>query len=1293
VNPIKFKVCEVSEEDDIEARCNEVYHDLFNDAIDPFTFPLFKGAVLHLPNGMGSRFYYCVSLFIMDGITDLSWRSHISKRYRGEEVPAAPVLTYKAYNEGYLNEETGIYKCAKWRAAKDYWMAKIEAGLPLPPQVPLLKEAPTNTGKFSDKGTNILSAEELRILKDAAAQLNVTPTAVLLMLYCVALARHATSDQMLINVLQCLRHPVHEDCERVLGNFSSSFLCPIDASCCSSRRSLSSLARAVMDTLMECQMNNTISGVDVMSLINTRQSALGKAAAPYVFVSALGVEAPEWRSLCFREAKARLSTSGAYMDHAIKENPDGSMVSSFNVLDGAFESHISESIAQVQIRLLKAITTNTVWDLCPDDILGTLPVPASLGEPPVFDASDTLERPLVEQANCTPDAIAIVDVGQSVKLSYLSLYKQALSVSTALVECGAPDGIARYGASLVAVVCQKSWQQIVAVLGILLAGCAYLPVNVLAWPRARIEVVLEVGEVTAILSSSITLSNLSWLTELQKPVINVDAERSETCTSCSLPPARSSDTLAYCIFTSGSTGKPKGVAMAHNGALNTIKALIDMHQLDAKTVTLGLSHLSFDLSVSDIFLTLRVGGTLVIPPESTLSPPSPSEWRKICLEYGVSLWNSVPALFGLFCEATKHEGKDIPSSLGLVWLSGDVIPADIPASAQLLSSHSLGIHAMGGATEAGIWSNSADISQHLPSDGLVPYGNALPGQSMHVVRTEDLAIASVGVDGMLVISGSSLMMGYYNDAETTSKALVDVNGERLYLTRDAGYMRRRSDGSLENMITGRIHDDQLGYVKIRGFRVELQEVEAALRSQSAVKAALVNAFDGDLVAYVVLHDAGNNSTNKFTLEQELRHAMRNVLPVYALPKWFQVMDDFPLSANGKIDRASLPIPAKVEADDASTAASSSGPRISCGSSVTSSSGPRISCGSTSTSSLGHCDDIATNEFEMSVMAAANEVGIAVQSQSDDILLLGADSVKILRLIFKLEERHSVKLDVGMVFTDGRISAIAGCLQAATGGIDSTNYLSLSRLAESSTLHDESSTTLCFLCHGAGTTSLALSALAVELAKLTANTQIYGISDSFLSSTAADLPYSSIEEVANDMAALVVDHVNASSSACANSDLNIVLGGWSYGGVVAFACARLLLAKGMHVKQLIMLDAPLGQSEGSQLDDETQRQLAASASSTIAGRVAHHFEACNNLLAKYEVGESQLSTSVLDIRPETSKVDFLSSDIHESLAASWQRIVVDEANHFTLVQHPLVEQVARHCTSCMTNSWNEDASGC
>lgn len=598
----------------------------------------------------------------------------------------------------------------------------------------------------------------------------------------------------------------------------------------------------------------------------------------------------------------------------------------------------------------------------------------------------------------------------------------------------------------------------------------------------------------------------------------------------------------------------------------------------------------------------------------------------------------------VLCEEARHAQTVLPQSLEMVWLSGDVVPAALPSSAQSLASHFLSIFAMGGATEAGIWSNSADVSNHQPGDGAVPYGHALPGQGMRVVRTDDLEGAAVDVPGMLVISGGSLMIGYYHDEAITSKALVEIDGEKLYLTQDAGYMRYGKHGALENMITGRIYGDGGGYVKVRGFRVELLEVEMVLSAHAAVQASAVATHKGDLIAYVVLRDGV--PTDRASLERDLRNELDAALPVYAVPRWIEVLGEMPLSSNAKVDRSALPAP-KVETDDQ------------------------------------QIHDEAMTPLEAAVMASAQEVGIAVSNRRDDIFVSGADSVAALRLIFQLEAQHAVRLDVSKLFRDGRISSIAATVErqlAVNKVVPSAPVQSMrnSPLSLMTLSADESGLPL-FLCHGAGTTALALSAVAAELQSKGAYGRIYGVSDKFLASASSTFDLKSIEHVATCMADLVMEMLQG------DDGKEVALGGWSYGGVVAFACARDLEARGVSVRIVIMLDAPLGQKEGSKLDEDARGELAQFVSDDVASRVADHFESCNDLLKEYcPCHGSQLAGKVLDIRAADSRVDFLSNAERQPLAAIWHRVFVEGSTHWSLVRNEFAGQVAHFATTALRN---------
>ncbi|MFR9677008.1 amino acid adenylation domain-containing protein, partial [Streptomyces sp. TR06-5] len=354
--------------------------------------------------------------------------------------------------------------------------------------------------------------------------------------------------------------------------------------------------------------------------------------------------------------------------------------------------------------------------------------------------------------------------------------------------------------------------------------------------------------------------------------------------------------LAYVIYTSGSTGVPKGVAVSHGAALNTCVDVVERFGVGPGDAVLGLSSLSFDLSVFDVFGVLGAGGRLVLPRAG--SSRDPGHWLELVREHRVTVWNSVPALMAMLVEHAAGGGEGLP--LRVVLLSGDWIPVDLPGRVRGLAGGAR-VVSLGGATEAGIWSIAYPVDEVDPGWDSIPYGRPLRNQRFHVWN-ERWQECPVHVPGELFIAGAGLAEGYWRDEERTAASFVrhPVTGERLYRTGDLG--RWLPSGEIEFL--GR-EDFQ---VKVGGFRIELGEIEAAVAECPGV-AAVVAAAPGErhhrrLAGYVVpAAGAGED------LLDRVRERAEDRLPSYMVPATWTVLDHLPLSANGKIDRNALPDPA------------------------------------------------------------------------------------------------------------------------------------------------------------------------------------------------------------------------------------------------------------------------------------------------------------------------------------------------------------------------------------------------
>ncbi|WP_211267044.1 non-ribosomal peptide synthetase/MFS transporter [Nonomuraea candida] len=499
-----------------------------------------------------------------------------------------------------------------------------------------------------------------------------------------------------------------------------------------------------------------------------------------------------------------------------------------------------------------------------------------------------LHAPVEAQARRTPGHPAVLHPGG--RLSHAEVDRRADHLAARLIASGVTRG------DLVAVVMERGWEQVVAVLAINKAGAAYLPVDADLPERRRNELIARGGCAVALTQPALC-SRLTWPDGLATlPVTEVSGDPAPAC------PAEPGD-LAYVIFTSGSTGTPKGVMIEHRAALNTVRDITGRFRVGPGDRVFALSALSFDLSVYDVYGTLAAGATLVMG--RAAEDKDPAAWARIVTDQRITVWNSVPALMELLVEHAEREGADI-SSLRLVMMSGDWIPPALPDRIRALAP-SAEIVSLGGATEGSIWSIFHPIGHVDPSWTSIPYGRPLANQQFHILDP-GMCDVPAGVPGELYIGGAGVAAGYWKDPERTAAAFVTHprTGARLYRTGDLG--RYRPDGVIEFL--GRA-DAQ---VKIRGYRIELGEIEAHLTRHPEVAECVVTTHGtgslAQLVAYVVAEPGHAPDPAR------LRSHLAAALPAYMIPNSFITLPRLPLTANGKVDRGRLPAPEAPAGRDA-----------------------------------------------------------------------------------------------------------------------------------------------------------------------------------------------------------------------------------------------------------------------------------------------------------------------------------------------------------------------------------------
>jgi amino acid adenylation domain-containing protein len=496
-----------------------------------------------------------------------------------------------------------------------------------------------------------------------------------------------------------------------------------------------------------------------------------------------------------------------------------------------------------------------------------------------FGPFEPVYRSIERQAAQTPNRIAVICDG--VEWTYQQLNEYSNRLARHLRKQGIREG------SLVGVCLERSHQMLGAVLGVLKAGAAYLPLDP-SHPVSRLELVFTDAQASLLL----TQENLAAQLHTSARVICLDSEQTLWAreNGADLDTTNTPDSLAYVIYTSGSTGRPKGVAIEHGALTNLLRSMEREPGLSATDTLVSVTTLSFDIAALELFLPLMTGARLVIATKEQVLDGY--QLLKVLEQSQATVMQATPAGWRMMLEAGWKGQPRLKVLCG-----GEALPRDLADSLLDCSGDVWNVY---GPTETTIWSSATRLEKQT---GPVPVGPPIANTQFYVLD-EHLRPVPVGVTGELFIGGAGLARGYWNRPELTAeKFLPNPFGEgRIYRAGDLA--RWLPDGHIE--LLGRT-DFQ---VKVRGFRIELSEIETVLASHPAVRdavAAAVEVGPGDkrLAAWV---DTSLTQPPE-DLDAQLYSLLSAKLPEYMRPAVITVLPALPRTANGKIDRKSLPEPA------------------------------------------------------------------------------------------------------------------------------------------------------------------------------------------------------------------------------------------------------------------------------------------------------------------------------------------------------------------------------------------------
>ncbi|MGB5706608.1 MAG: amino acid adenylation domain-containing protein [Arenicellales bacterium] len=892
----KFDILDLRESpcEIVEAELQSIRNQMNRGKKEIDEWPLFDIRLTKI-DGVRSRLHFAVDMIVVDTESTAILLEEWRQLYENIETELRPIdFTFKEYIR--LHELS--HDSLEYARAEDYWTSRLES-IPSAPQLPLVTDQPTQTLSDYQYQCKVFDSESWTRLKNRARQESLTPSGIALAAYSEVLGLWSRSAHFTLNLPVPYRSDVHPRVSDLVGSFTSILLLEID-----NRKSESFRERAqrIQAQLWNDRSNSIYSCVNLVRERITTSGGLLGFAMPIVFTglprkrsSDKGDKQNYWPGpLVFRGGQ----TPMVWIDNILQE-VDGALHSYWISASELFPPGLIEDMSDTYLKLLRILADNPSSWTEPALPFHQRLVPrahelSNISDPQLLEPREgLLHGAFLKRAKLQPDYIAVKS--SDCVLTYRELAKHAAQVAQALCTAGIQTG------DLVAVVMKKGWEQVAAVLGILQAGAAYVPIDC-NLPAQRLIHLYEKTKISIALTQSEVKDELPW-PEAVRPLCVNDLDPEEFANFEEEDTVTPKD-LAYVIFTSGSTGEPKGVMIDHRSAVNTINDINHRFSVGSQDNVLALSSLSFDLSVYDIFGTLAAGGTIVIPEENIAQ--NPSLLHQIMNLERVTIWNSVPAIMNLYIEYLELQHLNIPESLRLALLSGDWIAPTLPNRIKEKSPDTR-VVSLGGATEASIWSIIHEIKTDNEWSKSIPYGKPLANQFFYVLN-ELLLPCPVWVVGDLYIGGSGLAHGYWADkAKSESSFITNPNThQRLYRTGDLG--RFLPDGTIEFL--GR-EDSQ---VKIQGYRVELGEIEHSIATHPSVEEVVVSALgdryaDKRLVAYVTSKRDAQFDT------LEVKEYASNRLPAYLVPSIFVEIEYFPLTVNGKVDRGALPNPFELQQEN------------------------------------------------------------------------------------------------------------------------------------------------------------------------------------------------------------------------------------------------------------------------------------------------------------------------------------------------------------------------------------------
>ncbi len=854
------------------------------------------------------RLVWSLHHILMEGWSASMVLGEVLQHYRGLVAGEAPVLSE---HRPYRDYVTWIQEQDP-QAAEDWWRAEL-AGFEVPThmgidQSPTRMHAPVT--EYDGRQIR-LSAETSATLSEFAQRRGITLNTLVQGAWSVLLSRYSGESDVVFGTIVSGRSIPLEGVESMVGLFvnllPSRVQLPVD--------------QAVGDWLSDLQARQVKQrSFEYSSLVTVKGYSDVPAGLPLfesllVFENWLGdLTVSDWGGgLRVEDVHGHHGGPGYPLTVIITPGPELNLAISYD--STRFDAESVMRLLHNFERVLLSIAS------APETPLARVPVVSqterhtllvdwnktAAGSPGDAE-SEPVHVQFARQAQATPDAIAVLQEGAEA-LTYRELASRAMKLAHLLREEGLGEG-ARVGLCV-----EREPLMVVALLGILSAGASYVPLDPM-YPEERLRFLLEDAQVDLLLTQERLLDRFpteSTPSPVLCPVLCLDSLAERLAAQADTPLADGSagpDALAYMIYTSGSTGRPKGVLIPHRALSNYVSHAREAFGLTSADRVLQFASVSFDTAAEEIYPALLAGATLVLRTDAMIG--SVATFLRACTEQDITVIDFPTAYWHVVMSGLADSGVPFPATVRVAILGGErAKPEQLAEWFEQVGSGPLLLNTYG-PTEATIVGTAHSL---MAGDYDVPIGRPVRNVRAYVLDPNGEPLP-MGVPGELHLAGAGVADGYFERPELTAERFLpdpfleelrqggalgaELAGSPTRMYRTGDVVRHREDGAL--LFLGR-RDNQ---VKFRGYRIELEEIEAALAQYDGVEEAAVLLREDSpgnprLVAYVVISSGGPDTG-------ALREALSDSLPSYMVPSAWMTLDAFPLNTQGKVDRDRLPAP-------------------------------------------------------------------------------------------------------------------------------------------------------------------------------------------------------------------------------------------------------------------------------------------------------------------------------------------------------------------------------------------------